>query len=103
MIPQHQERFGPKLSQFPYKLQLVIQKSYIALSFALSFITENKEVKAKCLKEIQNVCLLNGQLDISTENLKKLPYLEACINETLRLRIRFSLYDIEYISSSSAY
>ena len=57
-----------------------------ALSFALSFITEHKEVKAKCLSEIHNVCMSNGQLDISTENLKKLTYLEACIKETLRLR-----------------
>jgi len=57
-----------------------------ALSFALSFITEHTEVKAKCLTEIQNVCLSNGQLDISSENIKRLTYLEACIKETLRLR-----------------
>ena len=64
------------------------QKSLTALSFALSFITEHKEVKAKCLEEIQSVCLSNGQLDLSTENLRKLTYLEACIKETLRLRTR---------------
>ena len=60
---------------------------YKALSFALSFITEDAEVNAKCLTEIQNVCLSNGQLDISSENIKRLTYLEACIKETLRLRI----------------
>ena len=59
---------------------------YKALSFALSFITEHTEVEEKCLTEIQNVCLSNGQLDISSENIKRLTYLEACIKETLRLR-----------------
>ena len=57
-----------------------------ALSFALSFITEHDEVKAKCLTEIQNVCMSKGQIDISSENIKRLVYLEACIKETLRLR-----------------
>jgi len=57
-----------------------------ALSFALSFITEHKEIKANCLTEIENVCMSNGQLDISSENIKRLTYLEACIKETLRLR-----------------
>ena len=63
------------------------------LSISPSFITEHKDVKAKCLKEIQNVCLSNGQLDISMENLKKLTYLEACIKETLRLRTRLDKID----------
>ena len=57
-----------------------------ALSFALSFITEHNEVKIKCLTEIQHVCMSNGQLDMSSDNMKRLTYLEACIKETLRLR-----------------
>ena len=57
-----------------------------ALSFALSFITEHNEVKTKCLTEIQHVCMSNGQLDMSSDNIKRLTYLEACIKETLRLR-----------------
>ena len=47
-------------------------------------------MKAKCLTEIQNVCMSNGQLDISSENIKRLTYLEACIKETLRLRTLFN-------------
>ena len=57
-----------------------------ALSFALSFITEHNDVKTKCLTEIQDVCMSNGQLDMSSDNIKRLTYLEACIKETLRLR-----------------
>ena len=78
------------------------QKSLTALSFALSFITEHKEVKAKCLEEIQSVCLSNGQLDLSTENLRKLTYLEACIKETLRLRTRLDKVDSVNVPPSLA-
>ena len=71
--------------------------NYKALSFALSFITEHNEVKAKCLTEIQNVCMLNGQLDISSENIKRLTYLEACIKETLRLRELFNKSNLSVV------
>ena len=56
------------------------------LSFALSFITEDKLIADRCRSEIEAVCCASGKLDISMENLKKLKYLEACIKETLRLR-----------------
>ena len=56
------------------------------LSFALSFITEDKLIADRCRSEIEAVCCASGKLNISTENLKKLKYLEACIKETLRLR-----------------
>ena len=67
-----------------------------ALSFALSFIAEHNEVKAKCLTEFQNVCMSNGQLDISSENIKRLTYLEACIKETLRLRTLLNNLNFTY-------
>jgi len=52
----------------------------------LNFISENEVIKAKCLSEIENVCFQNGEVNLSSENLKKLTYLEACIKESLRLR-----------------
>ena len=56
------------------------------LSFALSYITEDKLIADRCRSEIEVVCCSSGTLDMSLENLKKLKYLEACIKETLRLR-----------------
>lgn len=54
------------------------------LSFALGYITENEQIKKKCLQEINQV-LCDNQRPTS-EELKNLKYLEACIKETLRLR-----------------
>ena len=56
------------------------------LSFALSYITEDQLIAGRCRSEIETVCCTSGTLDMSSENLKKLKYLEACIKETLRLR-----------------
>ena len=94
MILLRQESLERKFvspNSFAQIMTCVFQNSCKALSFALSYITEHKEIKDKCLEEIQNVCLSNGQLDISTENLRKLTYLEACIKETLRLRTRLDI------------
>ena len=54
------------------------------LSFALTYITEDKLISDRCRSEIDAVCCASGTLDMSSENLKKLKYLEACIKETLR-------------------
>ena len=56
------------------------------LSFALSYITEDKLIADRCRSEIEAVCCTSGTLDMSSGNLKRLKYLEACIKETLRLR-----------------
>ena len=56
------------------------------LSFALSYITEDVLIADRCRSEIETVCCASGILNMSSENLKKLKYLEACIKETLRLR-----------------
>ena len=54
------------------------------LSFALGYITENEEIKKKCLQEINEV--LGDNQRPTSDELKNLKYLEACIKETLRLR-----------------
>ncbi|CAG5109702.1 Oidioi.mRNA.OKI2018_I69.chr2.g4206.t2.cds [Oikopleura dioica] len=53
--------------------------------FALQFITENKEVLAKVLKE-QDSIYGDSDRAIEMEDLKSMTYLEQCIKETLRLR-----------------
>ena len=105
MIPQHQELIANEYREnicathtLSFTLLLQIGNLYKALSFALSFITEHNEVKAKCLTEIQNVCMSNGQLDISSENIKRLTYLEACIKETLRLRELFHKSNLSVVN-----
>ena len=56
------------------------------LSFALSYIMDDKLIADRCRSEIEAVCCASGTFDMSSEKLKKLKYLEACIKETLRLR-----------------
>ena len=88
-----------EVSFFQFRLEIIteIQETKIfmfaghdttmsTLSFALSYITEDKLISNRCRSEIEAVCCASGTLDMSSENLKKLKYLEACIKETLRLR-----------------
>ena len=53
-----------------------------ALSTALVFLAENPECQRQCYEEIINVA---GDEDATSDQLKEMKYLDACIKETLRL------------------
>lgn len=56
-------------------------------------LSQNKECQERLRKQLQQV-LPSPDTPISTEHLEKLPYINACIKETLRCVIQYELSNI---------
>ena len=86
---QHPERSGHKLNDNELIAQMVVSLlgGYHTVSCTLSLICYHlavyPDVQERVFEEISRVCVSHEK--VTHDEFKDMPYLEACISETLRL------------------